>query len=78
MLLKSKLIRIVKTADNQVKIDLTGKINGRGAYISADLAILQHARKTKALERAVNTKLDEAFYQTLIQTIIDYQESLKS
>lgn len=77
MFLKEKLIRIVKTTAKSVKIDLTGKENGRGVYISADLSILQHARKTKAIERAVKTKLDETFYESLTSAIINFQEGLK-
>ena len=37
---KRELLRIVRSKDGEVKVDLTGKMNGRGAYIKRDLAVL--------------------------------------
>ena len=52
---KQELIRIVKNNDNQVFVDLTGKSNGRGAYIKKDLDVLAKAIKTKVLEKHLET-----------------------
>ena len=54
---KQELIRVVKNKENEVFIDLTGKANGKGAYIKKDLTILEKAIKTKALEKHLETKI---------------------
>ena len=55
---KQELIRVVKNKENEVFIDLTGKANGKGAYIKKDLTILEKAIKTKALEKQLETKIE--------------------
>lgn len=62
---KQELIRIVKNKENEVFIDLTGKANGKGAYIKKDLAILEKAIKTKALEKHLETKIENSIYEEL-------------
>lgn len=59
---KQELLRVVKTVDNTVVVDLTGKVNGHGAYIKKDLAVLEKARKSKALDRALETTIDSSIY----------------
>ena len=41
---KSELLRIVRTPEGKVEIDITGKMNGRGAYLKKDLSVLERAR----------------------------------
>ena len=62
---KRDLIRIVRTAEHSGEIDLTGKKSGRGAYICNDVNCLKRARKSKALERALNVTLEEEVYLRL-------------
>lgn len=62
---KQELIRIVKNKENEVFIDLTGKANGKGAYIKKDLSILEKAIKTKALEKHLETKIENNIYEEL-------------
>lgn len=62
---KQELIRVVKNKENEVFIDLTGKANGKGAYIKKDLAILEKAIKTKALEKHLETKIENSIYEEL-------------
>lgn len=62
---KQELIRVVKNKDNEVFIDLTGKANGKGAYIKKDLAILEKAIKSKALEKHLETKIENNIYEEL-------------
>ena len=62
---KQELIRVVKNKDNEVFIDLTGKANGKGAYIKKDLAILEKAIKSKALEKHIETKIENSIYEEL-------------
>ena len=65
---KTELVRVVRTAEGAV-IDRTGKQNGRGAYLCADPACLQKAIKTRALERALETGLDDAVRERLQEEI---------
>ena len=48
---KKDLIRVVKNNENEVFVDLTGKANGRGAYIKKDIDVLNKARKSKVLDK---------------------------
>ena len=48
---KGELLRIVKTPEGEIKVDIKGKLNGHGAYIKKDEEVLNKAIKTKAVER---------------------------
>ena len=56
---KNELIRIVRSPEGTVSCDLTGKANGRGAYICPDSACLAKAVKSRALSRALKTEIPE-------------------
>lgn len=62
---KKDLIRVVRTPEKTVEIDLTGKKNGHGAYISKSLDTLALAKKNKALQRALGIEISEEVYQEL-------------
>ena len=62
---KRDLIRVVKTAEGEIKIDTTGRLNGRGAYICKSLECFEKARKTNALSRAFEMKVSEEIYNQL-------------
>ena len=62
---KSELLRIVKTPEGEIKVDLTGKINGHGAYIKKDMVVLEKAIKTKALERYLECAINESVYEEI-------------
>ena len=62
---KKELLRIVRSAEGAVSIDVTGRAPGRGAYICRDAACLERAIKTKALERAFEQKVEPALYEKL-------------
>lgn len=62
---KKELIRVVRTPEGEIVIDRTGKRSGRGAYICPQSACLEKAIRQKALERALETTIDAAVYQTL-------------
>ena len=55
---KKELIRVVKNKEGQVFVDLTGRQNGRGAYICANKDCLEKAIKTKSLEKTLKTAID--------------------
>lgn len=66
---KGELLRIVKNKENDVFVDLTGKANGRGAYIKKDVNVLKIAKDKKILERALETKISEAVYEEIEKVI---------
>ena len=66
---KKDLLRIVKDKEGKVSVDQTGKANGRGAYIKKDLAVLELAKKNKALDRALETTISEEVYKEIEKII---------
>lgn len=68
---KRDLIRIVMNKEGIISIDKTGKLSGRGAYICDNIDCLEKVIKSKRLERAFETKIDEEIYKKLRGVIID-------
>ncbi len=66
---KGELVRITKSKDGAISLDLTGKLPGRGAYICKKLECLNRARKTRALERAFSSEISDAVYETLAKEL---------
>ncbi len=62
---KRELLRIVKSKDGEVKVDLTGKMNGRGAYIKRDVKVLEEAIKKKSLERKLECEISNEVYDEI-------------
>jgi len=62
---KKELLRIVRTPEGSVKIDTTGRMNGRGAYLKKSKEAVEIALKRKALERALEVTLDPSFIEEL-------------
>ena len=62
---KAELIRIVKNKEGTVCVDLTGKINGHGAYIKKDNNVLDKAIKSKAIDKYLETNISEDIYQEI-------------
>ena len=66
---KVQLLRVVKPREGEAHIDRTGKAPGRGAYICGQIECFHKARRSKALERALETRIDEAVYDQLEASI---------
>lgn len=66
---KKALIRIVKNKEGDIFVDPTWKANGRGAYICNDIACLEKAVKTSALDRAFKMKVPESAYEDIKREI---------
>ena len=62
---KKELLRIIKSPEEDVVLDATGRKNGRGAYICASVECLKKAQKTKGLERSLKTAIPAEIYQNL-------------
>ena len=68
---KSELLRIVRTTDGNVIADISGKVNGRGAYIKRDIIVLDKAKKSKALDRHLEVNVPDTIYEELKNIISD-------
>lgn len=64
---KKELVRVVRTPEGAVTMDRTGRANGRGAYLCPSVACLNKAVKSKALERALETKIDDTVFAALTE-----------
>ena len=62
---KRAMIRVVRCTDGEIRLDFSGKLNGRGAYVCPDLACLAKARKSRSLERCLETPIPEEVYDRL-------------
>lgn len=63
------MIRIVRTPEGEVKIDTTGRMNGRGVYLKKDITIFEKAKKSKVLDRTLEVPVPQNIYEELIQLI---------
>ena len=68
---KNELIRIVRTPEGDIKIDSTGKLGGRGAYICKSAECLSKAMKSRALSRAFGVEIPEEIFAELERKLSD-------
>ena len=68
---KKEFIRIVKNKENEINIDKTGKMEGRGAYICDNIECLEKLIKTKRLEKVFDMKISEEIYEDLRGVVLD-------
>lgn len=66
---KQELLRVVRTPEGEVKVDETGKLNGRGAYIKKDIAVLEKAKKSGLLARRLECNIEESVYEDIKKII---------
>ena len=62
---KRDMMRVLKTAEDEICLDVTGKKNGRGAYVCKSRECLQRARKNRGLERSFKMSIPGEVYDTL-------------
>lgn len=67
--LKKDLLRVVRDPEGNVSVDITGKSNGRGAYLKKDSEVIERARKTKALERILEVEIPDSIYEEMLNII---------
>ena len=67
---KNQLIRIVRNKDNEICVDKTGKMEGRGAYICNNEKCLEKVIKSKRLERVLETNISDEIYESLRGVIL--------
>ena len=59
---KKELVRVVRTPEGEVCLDITGKKSGRGAYICKSVSCYEKALKSKRLERCLEVEIPESVY----------------
>ena len=72
---KKEMIRVLKTADDTIEIDATGRRNGRGAYLCPSMDCWKKAVKSKGLERTLKMAIPKEVYEALEKEMEQFGES---
>ena len=75
---KKELIRVVRTPQSEVLIDITGKKSGRGAYLCGKVSCFTLAKKSRALDRALKVTVESELYDTLAQEFIRVEDEFRA
>ncbi|MDD6402070.1 MAG: YlxR family protein [Lachnospiraceae bacterium] len=67
---KPELVRIIRTPENEICLDKTGKKNGRGAYICPNIQCFNKARKSNAFSRMLNVDIPEEIYDAISEELM--------
>ncbi len=62
---KKELIRIVRTKEDEIELDMTGRKNGRGAYICKDIKCFESLKKSRGLDRSFKSQISPLIYDKL-------------
>lgn len=68
-LTREDLIRVVKTPTGEIKVHLSGRLDGRGAYLKRDRAVILKAQKKNALSHALQTEVSNEIYEELLSLV---------
>ncbi|MCQ2450437.1 MAG: YlxR family protein [Clostridia bacterium] len=71
---KQELIRVVKSPEGDISLDLTGKKNGRGAYVCKNIECLKKIKKQKALNHTFGITVSETVYEDLEKEFLNFGE----
>lgn len=63
---KRDLLRIVRTPEHDIIVDVTGRANGRGAYLKKEIEVINKAKKSKILERILEIEIPDTIYEEAI------------
>lgn len=74
---KRELVRVVRSPEGEISIDLRGKAPGRGAYLCPSAACLAKARKAKRLERTFAVPIPDGIYDRLTEEIACAEQTAK-
>ena len=66
---RQSMFRVVKTPNHEIKIDLDGIVQGRGAYLSQDKSVIEGAKKRRSLEKALRVNDCQNVYDQLIDLL---------
>ena len=62
---KKELMRVLKSPEDEISLDFTGKKNGRGAYLCKDVQCFEKARKARRFEKSLSCRIDESVYEVM-------------
>ena len=68
---KKELVRVVRSPEGEISLDLTGKKNGRGAYVCPNADCLKKARKAKRIERSFACAIPDEIYDKMEQELMN-------
>ncbi len=71
---KPELLRVVRSAEEEISLDFTGKKNGRGAYLCRDIKCLRRARKSHRIDKVLECDIPEAVYDAMEAELEDRAE----
>ena len=71
---KQELIRVVRTPDGSVVVDVTGKANGRGAYLKKDLSVFEKAYSSKVLNKILEVDVPDSVFYELREICKSYEK----
>ncbi|MBD5470670.1 MAG: YlxR family protein [Lachnospiraceae bacterium] len=74
---KKELLRILRTEQEGILLDATGRKNGRGAYICPNAECLKRAKKAKGLERSFKMQVPDEIYDSLTKEIEAFEKSVR-
>lgn len=67
---KNEMVRIIRTPENEICLDKTGRMNGRGAYICMNIECFNKAVRSKAVERALKVSIPDDIYEAIGREMI--------
>ena len=70
---KKEMIRVIKTAEDEIILDTTGRKNGRGAYICPNAQCLKKAIENKGLERSFKMPIPKDVYEMLTKEMEEFE-----
>ena len=73
---KKELLRILRSENEEIILDATGKQNGRGAYICPNAECLKRAKKSKGLERSLKMHVPDEIYERITKEIELFEKSI--
>ena len=71
---KKQLIRVIRTPEGEIRLDPTGRMNGRGAYLCASQECLARAVRNHGLERSLKTVIPQEIYDDLKKEFEEFEE----
>lgn len=72
---KKEMLRVLKTTDDTIEIDATGRKNGRGAYLCPSIDCWKKAAKSKGLERSLKMAIPKEVYEMLEKEMEQFDKS---
>ena len=67
---KTELVRVVRSAEGEISLDLTGKKNGRGAYVCGNEDCLRKLGKARLLNRTFSSPVSDEVYEGIVEAYL--------